>query len=181
MIKPLQSEELILKEFSCADITMDYINWLNDKEINKYLESRFIYQDLNTVKDFVSNCEKNDLIYLFGVFTKNNMKHIGNIKVGPINKRHNIADIGILIGDKKFWGKGIATQAITVLIDFGFNQLNLEKITAGCYEKNTASKKAFEKAGFKVEGFFRNHVNASDVRQGVWKLGCLRTDLAEGI
>ena len=173
----LKSDELIIKEINHSDITMEYVEWLNDKEVNQHLESRFIHQDLNTVSKFVDSCQKNKQVFLFGIFTIKSMKHIGNIKLGPINKRHKSAEIGIIIGDKNYWGKGFAKQAISVVIQFGFDQLNLKKIVAGCYENNFASKKAFEGSGFKVEGFLRSHVKSVNGREGVWRLGCIKSDL----
>jgi RimJ/RimL family protein N-acetyltransferase len=104
------------------------------------------------------------------------MKHIGNIKLGPINIHHNYAEIGLMIGDKDSWGKGFASKSISMITQFGFNQLELEKLNAGCYENNIGSKKSFENAGYQVEGFLRSHVDSVNGREGVWRLGCLKSD-----
>jgi RimJ/RimL family protein N-acetyltransferase len=98
------------------------------------------------------------------------MRHIGNIKIGPINLNHQIAPIGILIGDKNEWGNGYASEAIQIVTQFGFDKLNLMKIYAGCYESNIGSKRAFEKSGYEVEGFFRSHVKVKNRREGCWQL-----------
>jgi RimJ/RimL family protein N-acetyltransferase len=172
----LKSDELILKELTSNDVTQQYIEWLNDFEVNKYLESRFLRQDQRTVKEFVETCQKSRLNFLFGIFIKNSMKHIGNIKLGPINTHHNYAEIGLMIGDKDSWGKGFASKAVSMVTQFGFYQLKLEKISAGCYESNIGSKKAFEKSGYQVEGLLRNHVELADGRESVWRLGCLKSD-----
>ena len=174
----LKSDELILKELTSNDITQQYIEWLNDFEVNKYLESRFIHQDEYTVKAFVKACQYSELHFIFGMFMQGSMKHIGNIKLSTINMHHNHAEIGLMIGDKNAWGKGYASSAISLVTQFGFYQLKLDKISAGCYENNVGSKRAFEKSGYKVEGFLRNHVEFNGTRQGVWKLGCIQSDLA---
>ena len=172
----LKSDKLILKELRSCDITQKYIDWLNDSEVNMYLESKYIDHDKNKVKDFVNNCWNNESEFLFGIFLKEGMKHIGNIRLGPINKHHKRADIGLIIGDKSCWGKGVAKESIFLISQFGFGQLNLAKLTAGCYESNIGSKKAFEKSGYCVEGFLKDHVVLGDTREGVWKLGCLSTN-----
>ncbi|HEY5122999.1 MAG TPA: GNAT family protein, partial [Ignavibacteria bacterium] len=77
------------------------------------------------------------------------------IKLGPINWIHRAGDISLLIGDKNYWGKGLATEAIKILVDFAFNVLNLHKVYAGYYESNAGSAKAFGKCGFEVEGKYR--------------------------
>ena len=107
------------------------------------------------------------------------MKHIGNIKLGPINIHHNCAEIGLIIGDKDSWGKGLASRAISIVTQFGFNQLKLAKLSAGCYENNIGSKKAFEKSGYQVEGFLKNQVNTIDGREGVWRMGCSNFDFIQ--
>ena len=72
----LRSDELILKELTSIDVTQQYIEWLNDFEVNKYLESRFIHQDEYTVKAFVEACQYSELYLLFGVFLAVLMKLI---------------------------------------------------------------------------------------------------------
>ncbi len=172
----LKSDELILKELTSSDVTQQYIEWLNDFEVNKYLESRFIHQDEHTVKTFVEACQYSELHFLFGMFLQGSMKHIGNIKLGPINIHHNYAEIGLMIGDKDSWGKGFASKAVSMVTQFGFNQLKLAKLSAGCYENNIGSKKAFEKSGYQIEGFLRSHVKSINGREGIWKMGCLASD-----
>jgi RimJ/RimL family protein N-acetyltransferase len=173
----LKSDVLILKELESNDVTQQYVDWLNDSEVNKYLESRYIHHDKHVVKEFVDDCYNSELDFLFGIFLRNNMKHIGNIKLGPINTHHNYAEIGLIIGDKDSWGKGLANKAISMVTQFGFSQLKLAKIGAGCYESNIGSKKAFEKSGYKIEGFLRSHVESYHGREGVWKMGCIVSDL----
>jgi RimJ/RimL family protein N-acetyltransferase len=102
---------------------------------------------------------------LFGIFDKESDQHIGNIKLGPINWFHRYAEIGLIIGNKDFWGKGVATDSITLISLYAFNTLNLHKVTAGCYASNIGSKKAFLKAGFDVDGVRKSHCFS----QGKWE------------
>ena len=71
---------------------------------------------------------------------KNN-KHIGNLKIGPININHKTSEISYFIGDKKEWGKGYATESVKLAIKYSFDNLNLYKCIAGVYESNFASSK----------------------------------------
>jgi len=175
----IKSNLLILNELSCDDITQEYINWLNDPEVNKYLELRFVYQDERLVKEFVKKCAKNEFEFLFGIFTKDDMKHIGNIKLGPINKFHNYAEVGLMIGDKSEWGKGYGSHAISIITQFAFEQLDLSKLGAGCYKSNLGSKKIFQKAGYQLEGVLKDHVLYNGHREDVYRFGINNTTFME--
>ena len=100
-----------------------------------------------------------------GIFLVQGNRHIGNIKLGPINLRHKVADLGFLIGERREWGKGYATQAIQLLCNYGFVQLGLDKITAGAYQENIGSQKALIKSGFKKEGCQQSQWTWNGVRQ----------------
>ena len=69
----------------------------------------------------------------------------------------NSAEIGYWIGES-FWGKGIATTAIELITNYGFEDLKLNRIYAGVFEFNNASMKALENSGYKKEGIFKKAV-----------------------
>ncbi len=72
------------------------------------------------------------------------------------------AEIGYWIGEP-FWGLGLATKAVNLLVDYGFNQLNLVRIYTGVFDFNKASQRVLEKAGFKLECIFEKSI----VKNGV--------------
>lgn len=152
----LYGERIYLRRLTEDDATEDYVCWMNDPEINQYLESRFHKQTIESIKAFIRSVT-NENNYQFGIFILDTGKHIGNIKIGGINNNHKYADIGFLIGDKSFWGQGIATEAIKLASDFAFHSLGLHKLWGGAYAPNEGSKKAFLKNGFKIEGCKRSH------------------------
>lgn len=138
----LQGEKIFLRRLTEDDASEDYVRWMNDPEINQYLESRFYTHTIESTKAFIRSVT-NDSNYQFGIFDKATSKHIGNIKIGSINAYHRFADIGFLIGEKEYWGKGIATEAIRLATDFGFNFLKLHKLFGGAYSPNMGSVKSF--------------------------------------
>ena len=171
----LQTGRFDLKILNEKDVSIKYVDWLNDVEINQFLETRFVKQTLETCTDFVKSCYSNETDYLFGIFAEQNgvLTHIGNIKLGLINWTHLIGDISYFIGDKNYWGKGAATEVVSSVVDFGFNQLGLKKICAGVYEENLVSLRVLRKCNFFVEGFLESHVEGVNGRQGIFKLGIL--------
>ena len=151
-------KHIYLREVRLSDVNENYYCWMNDPEVTNYTESRFYPVSKEALEEYVKEKQKgNDNIFL-AIIYKENQKHIGNIKLGPINWIHRLADIGIIIGEKDYWGKGCATEAIRLISNYAFNTLNLHKLTAGCYKGNAASGKAFEKAGFIEEGMRKAHL-----------------------
>ncbi|MEK6809314.1 MAG: GNAT family N-acetyltransferase, partial [Nanoarchaeota archaeon] len=86
------------------------------------------------------------------IIAKDYGKHIGNIRLGPINYEHGFTILGVMIGDKNYWGKGYGTEAIQSAVGYAFHNLGLKKINAEVYETNIGSIRAFQKAGFQEEG-----------------------------
>jgi len=148
---------LFLREVRQSDVNDKYYEWLNDPEINQYMETRLIPQSLENISSFVKS--KDGVLHepFFAICLKQDMSHIGNIKLGPINWVHRNAMISLFIGAKELWGKGFATEAISLIVKYGFQTLNLNKLEAGCYKENEGSARAFEKCGFIREGLLRSH------------------------
>ena len=148
---------LFLQPLSEDVISEEYLAWMNDQEVLKFTESRWNKYKVDDLKSFVEKMNKSPNDFLFGIYIQETGKHIGNVKIGNVNKYHQFADLGIIIGVKDEWGKGYATEALTLAIDYAFNQLNLYKVTAGVYANNIGSIRALEKVGFTECGRHINH------------------------
>ena len=115
----IKSEVIILKKLNLKkDISNKYQNWMNDFEVHKYTEQKYIKHSLADIRNFVREKNKSKNEFLYGIFLKkNNLNiHIGNIKLGPINFIHKYAEISYFIGEKELWGKGYTTLAIKEII-----------------------------------------------------------------
>ena len=97
-------------------------------------------------------------------------KHIGNIKLGPINTTHKTAEISYFIGEKKFWGKGLTTLAISEIIKIA-KKKGIKKLKAGFVEMNKGSKKVLTRNGFKIEGKFKSEAIYRGRRVNTFWLG----------
>lgn len=132
-------------------VTETYVGWLNDPLVNQYLECRFTKADLASTRRFVEQTLADPAALFLGIRSVTLGRHVGNIKLAPIDRHHCLGEIGILLGDRDAWGLGIASQAIAQLAAIAREELGLRKLTAGCYASNIGSVRAFEKAGFAVE------------------------------
>lgn len=147
----LEGQRIYLRPITEADANSTYLGWLNNTEVNRYLESRFSQHTIEGLKEYINGINRSQSYVFMAIVTKAGDRHIGNIKLGPIDRYHRLGDIGLIIGEKAYWGQGIATEAIALLADHAFNQLKLHKLTAGCYANNQGSAKAFLKVGFAEE------------------------------
>ena len=148
----LVSKDIYLRPLSLKDVTCEYVDWMSDNEVIKYLEVRHTKQTLSVIESFIAaKLSRNDE-FIFAICDKKTDKHIGNIKLGPIHHYYKKADLSLFIGDKNYWGKNLAYQAIQLMIVFAFEKLELTKLLATFYLDNQSSMKAFKKAGFQKEG-----------------------------
>ena len=137
-----------------------YVEQLNNQQVNRYLEIRFSPHTIESVKKYIDTLP--DYFKFFSIINQNTNEWLGNIKLGPINTIHKFAEIGILVF-QRYWNKGYGSAAIRELSNYAFCSLQLHKVFAGVLRPNTASIRAFEKAGFEYEYTIRNQYLVNDV------------------
>ena len=164
----LTSNRIILRPLNIYDDIKRYYSWLKDPSITEFLEVRHLHMSKNKIIDFIHNQYNSPNNILFGIFVKDTNEHIGNIKIGPINFTYLRTELGIIIGEKNFWKKGFASEAINMIEEYCFNNLKLNRITASICSPNIASIKTFKKCNYKIEGVLKkfwiiNHKFADEI------------------
>ena len=145
----LESERLIFKRLSINHLSTEYLSWLNDPKVNLFLETKGNYT-MDLLKTFIEEQYENEVFFL-AIHLKDSNKHIGNIKIDPINDTLNSGEYGILMGDRSNWGKGYAKEASLRIIKYCFEELKLSKITLGVIQDNVNAVKLYEKIGFTID------------------------------
>lgn len=169
-MRSLESNRLILNPISKLHITNEYVSWLNDKSVYEFLETRGNYTK-EMLASFVEEQISHN-VYMWGIHIKENNKHIGNIKIDPINITHGYGEYGILIGDKQEWGKGYAKEASELVIDYFFKEeLILRKITLGVVAANINAINLYKKIGFVIEGEYKKHVKYDEKYYDIIRMG----------
>jgi ribosomal-protein-alanine N-acetyltransferase len=165
----VSGQRVSLRPVTVDDCTMRYVEWLRDPEVNRYLETRWVDQTLETVRAFVEATEHDSSSHLLAIIDNASQLHIGNIKIGPVSGHHHCADISYFIGERTFWGRGYATDAIRLASDIGFERLELHRMQAGLYASNVGSARALEKAGYVREAVFEQQLaGATGWEDHVW-------------
>lgn len=156
--KVLGGEHLYLRSIELSDCTNNYLDWLKNEQVNRFLETRWEEQSYAKIRKFIDDMRNSSHSYLFAIVTLPEKKHIGNIKLGPIYSHYMHADISYFIGDCEYWGRGYATEAIKLVTKWAFSDLGLHKIQAGVFEENVGSIKALLKAGFIQEACYKENL-----------------------
>ena len=176
----IQGDRIFLREVCLADVNDRYLGWMSDPKVTKYTESRFSSNNMEKLKEDVRQKLDNRNIFFLAIIRKDTDRHIGNIKLGPIDWNHLLADVGVMIGDIDSWGQGCATEAIGLLACYAFQELNLHKLTAGYYAANKGSEKAFLNNGFRVEGVRKRHRICEGEYMDTVILGLLKEEWQNG-
>lgn len=143
---------LSLRRMRPSDAMGEYVNWMNDPEVTRFLESRFHSYSTEDLEKYILSQRSNPAVLFLAIEEMPSGRHVGNIKIGPRHEIHETAELGFLIGAKECWGRGYATEAIAMAVELAFKRLSVRKVIAGCYRNNVASEKVFIKNGFVCEG-----------------------------
>lgn len=134
-----------------ANYMMEYIN---DEEIsNNFKFTRYPFPS-DGFKNFIQNSWSDRTNVHYAI---EDGEYAGTISLKNINVIDRTAEYAI-VTRKKFWGTGVAKEATSQIITYGFNTLNLEKIYLNVLSTNIRANKFYEKMGFKFEGTFKHHV-----------------------
>lgn len=144
----IDKKKVTLVDFNIDNINCEYLSWINDLEVMQYSEHRYVKQDFKTAADYITKIYKSNNM-IFSIITSNG-KHIGNITLRFDNYNLNVA-ISILIGNKDYWGKGYAKDAINVVLDWLRKNTNMLYITAGTMKLNTPMIRVFKSLGFELD------------------------------
>jgi RimJ/RimL family protein N-acetyltransferase len=161
---PIVLERLTLRTLTESAADGPYLKWMQDPEIVRYLEARFATFSPDGLAEYIRFMNADPDVALFGIFVSATGEHVGNIKLGPIDRHHRVGDVGLLVGAKAHWGRGFATEAIAGLTRWAVETLGLHKLTAGCYDVNEGSRRAFLKAGWIEEGRLREQYQSEGKR-----------------
>jgi [ribosomal protein S5]-alanine N-acetyltransferase len=148
--------DLKLKILKEKDVGQDYVDWFLDREVIRFSNNQYRKFTIDGQKEYVKNCFLNNDIDLFGIYDGN--KHIGNISISGLSSVHKKAEVTYVIGDRKYWGKGVATFALLDITKKAVNDYMLNKLVAGSVAENIASIKVLEKNGFVLEGTRPKHL-----------------------
>ena len=153
--KKLVGDSIYLSPRNSEDIEI-FTKWLNDFQVTDGLGRSGLMVTLNDEKEYLEKIHDNDnKNYYFVIVTLENDEMIGTISLENMNYINRSAELGIFIGDETYRGKGIGEEAIHLILDYGFNYLNLNSIQLTVLTFNERAIACYKKCGFKEVGRLR--------------------------
>ena len=154
----LETERLILRRFKKEDADAMYENWASDSEVTKFLtwpahESPEV--SLGIIEDWIKQYSDNSYYQWAIVLKENGDEPIGSISAVSVKEEISSVQIGYCIG-KKWWHKGITSEALKAVMDYFFDAVGVNRIEARHDPKNPNSGKVMKKCGMKYEGTLRS-------------------------
>jgi RimJ/RimL family protein N-acetyltransferase len=146
---PLESVRLLLRTFVETDITPLYIGWLNDPEVVRYSNQRFIQHTFGSCHRYWSSFLGSANLFL-AIEEKEQARLIGTITVYR-SLQHKTADIGIMIGDKSIWGRHFGHEAFSLISQALIASGAVRKVTAGTMAGNLGMVRLLERSGMSWE------------------------------
>lgn len=145
----LQGPRVRLQAMQPEDITRVHVGWLNDAEVVRYSNQRFVHHSLPSCARYQAGFAGSSNLYA-------SVRLVGcDQRVGTLTAyrslRHGTADIGILIGERSVWGQGLGLEAFKLLADWLASQPGLRKLSCGTLACNHAMLKIAQHAGFARE------------------------------
>lgn len=181
----IEGNRIALRTLEPKDASLEYASWLNDPTVNQYLETHST--TLPQLREYIEKKDQSSSVLFFGIFWKDpapqhggnfpaanrkeriddpaspREKHIGNVKLEPINFEKSVATMGILIGDKNYWGRGVGTEATNLITDYALHTLGLREVNLGVMADNTAAIRVYEKCGYMIDHVEKKSINHDGV------------------
>ena len=172
----IYSEGIRLRSIEREDIPT-FVRWFNDPEVRRYL---LMFEPMSKAKEerwFEARLDKeNDYLLGIEVPVEDGWRLIGNVGLHRVDWVNSNCIFGIVIGEREYWGKGFGTQATRAALRFAFGALNLHRVELEVFDFNPRAIRAYEKAGFRLEGTRREALFRDGAYHDAHVMAALRSE-----
>lgn len=166
----VRGQLVTLRDLTHDDITDRYLSWFRDGTVTQFLSARNLQRA--DVIDYMDEGRRSGQYHMLALCDAATSLHIGNVKVGPIDREHGTSDLVTVIGDRSFWGKGLATEAIALASQVAFKHFEVRKLCGN----NVGSVKSYTRGGWHVECVRKGQYRVDGVLQDEIFVGCFNPD-----
>ncbi len=161
------------------EVSKHFADWNRDSEYKRLLDTdppRL--RSPKAIKTWMDKAmeEDSNKTFWFTIRAAEDNRLLGDIELSVIEWNARDAFVGIGIGPRAFWGKGYGTEAMQLILQYAFIELNLRRVTLTVFEYNTRAVRSYEKAGFRYEGRQRARILREGKRWDILFMGILHED-----
>ncbi len=178
MQKVIENDNIFLRKMEYSD-TDNIVKWRN----SDFVREHFIYQALftresheNWIRTMVETGKVDQLIICLKDERTPGGIPVGSVYVRDIDRNHNKAEYGIFIGEESARGRGIGSQAATLMIRYCFEQLKLHRLFLRVFADNEQAIRSYEKAGFVKEAYLKDDVKIQDKYRDIVLMGIINPE-----
>ncbi len=170
----IAGKRIILRTLRLKDAQGPYVSWLNDAAVCRYNRHHVYPYYKHQAEKYIQKAADSREELVLAIITKPGAKHIGNIALQKIDLLSRNAEFSIILGDKKYWGKGYAKEAMQLILKHGFFQMNLHRIYCATSIDNLGMQRLALSVGMKKEGRRRQAAFKSGRYIDILEYGLLR-------
>ncbi|MBR2840683.1 MAG: GNAT family N-acetyltransferase [Bacilli bacterium] len=170
--KKIEGDRLYLSPINIEDIEI-YTKWMNDKEVTENIGVFTKVKSLLSEEEWI---KKSSEKYAFAIVLKENDELIGNIALKHVDGINGTATLGVFIGEKENRNKGYGKESIKLLLNYGFNSLNLKNVMLKVYSFNKRAINTYKKIGFKKIGSRRGAYYKDGKRYDIVYMDILKSE-----
>lgn len=145
----LTGKKTLLQPFTEDDVSTDYLSWLADPWVMRFSNQRFRFHTRDSALTYLKSFAGSGNLFL-AIRLAETQRLVGTI-TAYCSQPHQTADMGLLIGDRGYWGKGIGLDAWRTLLDYLLNVCRLRKVTGGTLRCNVGMVRIMERSGMHLE------------------------------
>lgn len=150
----LHGTHVVLRPLANGDLRR-CVRWFSDPQVTQFLGRNTpvtLAEEERWFRDYLRRADEQ----IFAIEIEG--RHVGNLGLHKVDRVHRKADLGIVIGEPSYWSRGYGTDALRAALHYGFDQLELNKISLDVLEDNARAIQSYAKCGFVREGLHREDV-----------------------
>ncbi len=174
----IRGKKVLFRPIEKSDISL-FLRWFNDPEVIRYLLSYLPITETmeeKFIEEAISGRDKTHVNFVIEAIENDKTKPIGATALTKIDHRSQTAELAIALGEIEYWGKEYGAEAARLIIEYGFNQLNLNRIESRVFGPNQRSLKLHQKLGFIREGVQRQAFYKNGEYMDIVCFGLLRKE-----
>ncbi|MCM8749560.1 GNAT family N-acetyltransferase [Thermomicrobiaceae bacterium CFH 74404] len=147
------------------DLARVYQRWMNDLEVVVTLTVlRRVPLTEEDELDWFDAARRDTSSKMFTIYERPDDRPVGNIGLHEIDFQSGTSEVGIVIGERSVWGRGYATEALSLLVDYAFTVLGLNQVWLRYVAMNERARQVYDRVGFREAGRLREAVRVGQRR-----------------